>query len=126
VNDVFVPEERTMSWRNPRVHRPGALYALPYVFAAKVAAVPLGSACGALEAFKEMARKAEGRQFVEEGRLTPAVAMAEQAHVSRRLHRRPGCQVPREAYLFEGNRRRLGDADRGETIERRAVWSFLR
>jgi indole-3-acetate monooxygenase len=98
VNDVFVPEERTMSWRNPRVRRPGALYALPYVFAAKVVAVPLGIARGALQAFKEMARKAEGRRFVEEGRLTPAVTMAEQAHVQSAVAQATGLVGGARAY----------------------------
>lgn len=51
-------------------------------------------------------RKAEGRQFVEEGRLTPAVTMAEQAHVQTAVAQATGLVGGARAYLFEV----IGDA----------------
>ncbi|MGH8011607.1 MAG: acyl-CoA dehydrogenase family protein, partial [Candidatus Binataceae bacterium] len=100
VNDLFVPEERTMTWRNPVVHRAGILYALPSIFVAKAAAVPLGIAREALHAFKQMAVKTTARQFVEDGRLTPATAMAEQAYVQAAVGRASALIGSARSYLF--------------------------
>ena len=79
--DLFVPAQRTLSWQETKVLRPGPLYAFPLLFTAKAAAVPLGIARGALDAFAKTALTTAGRQFVEEGRLTPAVRMCDQPHI---------------------------------------------
>lgn len=101
VNDVFVPEARTMTWQKPMVHRPGTLYALPFIYVAKAGAVPLGIAREMLNVFKQMARKTAGRQFVEDGSLTPAMTMAEQAHVQSAVAQATGLVGSARAYLFE-------------------------
>lgn len=56
VSDVFVPAARSCSFREPPVH-PGPLYALPpiAIFAAFIAAVPLGIARHAIDALAELA-----------------------------------------------------------------------
>lgn len=101
VNEVFVPEEHTMSWQKPAVRRPGALYALPYVYVAKAGGVGLGIAREALEAFRDIARKSAGRQYIEDGKLTPALTMAEQAHVQSAFAQATALIGSARAYLFD-------------------------
>jgi len=57
VADLFVPSDRSLSFREPPVQQ-GALYALPTLglFAAAIAAVPLGIARHAIDIFSELAR----------------------------------------------------------------------
>ncbi|MBV9327689.1 MAG: acyl-CoA dehydrogenase [Chloroflexi bacterium] len=56
VTDVFVPAVRSISFREPAIE-PGPLYALPLIalFAAGIAAVPLGIARHAIEILQELA-----------------------------------------------------------------------
>ena len=55
--DLFVPSDHSLSFREPPVQQ-GALYALPTIglFAAAIAAVPLGIARHAIDIFAELAR----------------------------------------------------------------------
>jgi indole-3-acetate monooxygenase len=57
VEDIFVPEARTMVWATPVPTAPGRLYALPVmtVFSTSVAGVPLGVARAAIDALTELA-----------------------------------------------------------------------
>jgi alkylation response protein AidB-like acyl-CoA dehydrogenase len=57
VADLFVPSDHSLSFREPPVQQ-GALYALPTLglFAAAIAAVPLGIARHAVDIFSELAR----------------------------------------------------------------------
>jgi indole-3-acetate monooxygenase len=57
VEDIFVPEARTMVWATPVPTAPGRLYALPVmtVFSTSVAGVPLGVARAAIDSLMELA-----------------------------------------------------------------------
>jgi indole-3-acetate monooxygenase len=99
--DLFVPGQRTLSWQEPRVLRPGPLYAFPMLFTAKIAAVPLGIARGALDAFAKTALTTGGRQFVDDGRLTPAVRMCEQAHIQSAFAHAQAAAGTARSYVYE-------------------------
>jgi indole-3-acetate monooxygenase len=101
VTDLFVPAQRTLSWQEPKVLRPGPLYSFPLLFTAKAAAVPLGIAREALDAFAQMALTTGGRQFVEEGRLTPAVRMCEQPHIQIAFAQARAAAGAARSYVYE-------------------------
>ena len=80
VTGVFVPEARTFAMFE-RAKRPGPLYALPNLFTAKMGAVPLGIARGAIDDILAMAatKRSLGTSvpIAEQPWLQTAVAVAE-------------------------------------------------
>jgi alkylation response protein AidB-like acyl-CoA dehydrogenase len=99
--DLFVPAQHTLSWQDAQVLRPGPLYAFPLLFTAKAAAVPLGIARGALEVFAKTALTTAGRQFVDDGRLTPAVRMCEQPHIQNAFAHAQAAAGTARSYVYE-------------------------
>ena len=75
MRDVFVPEERSFSFQDPKlIKRSGPLYAFPYMFIAKGPAPALGIARRAIDTLTETAAGKPARRYtVGEGVEAPKV-----------------------------------------------------
>jgi alkylation response protein AidB-like acyl-CoA dehydrogenase len=102
VRDVFVPEGRTFSFQDPGlIKRTGPLYAFPFMFAAKGAAVGLGIARHAIDALIETASARPARRYTVGDRPEPLKAVRDDVFVQDAVGRADTLLTSARAYLFD-------------------------
>jgi indole-3-acetate monooxygenase len=99
---VFVEAERTFSFQDKDlIKRPGPLYAFPFMFRAKSAAVALGIARHALDSFVETATTKTARRYRVGEHLEPAKMMRDDVFIQQAVGRADTMLTSARAYLFE-------------------------
>ncbi len=101
VTDVFVPEEHTFNFQSLKPLRPQPLYAFFPFVAGKFGAVPLGVARAAIEATIELARRANARQVIKSGKLTPRHPVSEEGYMQSGIARAEAMVGSARSYLYD-------------------------
>ena len=102
VKDVFVEAERTFSFQDKDlIKRPGALYAFPFMFVAKLAPVALGTARHALDALIEIATSKAARRYTVGADLEPAKMMRDDVFIQQAVGQADTMLTAARGYLFE-------------------------
>jgi len=99
IDDYFVPEEKTFSFQDLKVHNPSALYKFPMAFMFNFAAVPVGAAKAAMSALIEAGEK-PSRQVTLEGKFVPIRNLREESFVQDALGRASAKIGTARAYLY--------------------------
>jgi indole-3-acetate monooxygenase len=102
VTDVFVKAEHTFSFQDaPLIKRDGFLYALPFMFVAKVSAPALGIARHAIDALIDIASGKPARRYTCGEHAEPAKMMREDVFVQEAVGRAETMLGSARAYQFE-------------------------
>ena len=99
IENYFVPEEKTFSFQDPKVHNPKALYQFPMAFMFNFAAVPVGTAQAALNSLVDAAGSAS-RQVTRDGRFVPIRQLREESFVQDAVGRVAALIGAARAYLY--------------------------
>jgi len=99
--DVFVPEERTFSFRPPTIRRTGPLYAFPLAILLKFASVPLGIARGAIDDLVDAAGRRPTRQFIVGDKLSSARLLRDEPFVQEAVGEAEMIAGSARSYLYD-------------------------
>jgi alkylation response protein AidB-like acyl-CoA dehydrogenase len=101
VNDVFVGEERTFSFQDPKlIKRPGPLYAFPFMFMAKGAAPALGIARHAIDTAIDSALSKPARRYTVGPRIERRKAVRDDVSVQAAIGRAETLLAAARAHFF--------------------------
>lgn len=100
-SDVFVPEERTFSFRTPTIHRPGPLYAFPLAILLKFASVPLGVARAAIDDLVDAAGRRPTRPYSVGSKLAAARLLRDEPFVQEAVSKAEVIAGSARSYLYE-------------------------
>jgi alkylation response protein AidB-like acyl-CoA dehydrogenase len=102
VHDEFVEEERTFSFQDPKlIKRSGALYAFPFMFAAKGSAPALGIARRAINAVIEGAAGKPARRYTVGEGIEPPKVLRDDVYVQEAVGRAETLLAAARAYYFD-------------------------
>ena len=102
VDDVFVPTERTFSFRDPAlIKRPGPLYAFPFMFTTKGSAPALGIARHAIDMLIDTVSRKPARRYVIGERPEAPKLMRDEVFVQEAVGRAETMLASARAYQFE-------------------------
>jgi len=102
VRDVYVAEQRTFSFQDPKlVKRPGPLYAFPFMFVAKGPAPALGIARHAIDAVIESAAAKPARRYTVGERIEGPKKLRDDVYVQEAVGRAETLLSAARAYYFD-------------------------
>jgi alkylation response protein AidB-like acyl-CoA dehydrogenase len=102
VRDEFVGEDLTFSFQDPKlVKRPGPLYAFPFMFMAKGAALALGIARHAIDAVIESAAQKPARRYTVGERIEAPKLLRDDVYVQEAVVRAETLLAAARAYFFQ-------------------------
>jgi len=102
VKDVLVEVENTFSFQDDNlIRRPGALYAFPFMFVAKVGPVALGIARHSVDTLIETATSKAARRYTVGVHLEPAKMMCDDVFIQQAVGHAETMITSARSYLFE-------------------------